>query len=274
MNNQTFVYISWLIGLLLPSIGSVQAFSVPPTGGWIEIHGQFCTDGGGQPAPCETSTSEAPYQTYDRSDDAVMNAGASVDANYVKADIDGTQLGGRVTASFVDIYTLHGPEGAPLSFSASLHVTGSRSSLANSAIGFGLLNLGGPGARSTFSGGSLIHYFNSSHPVDVNETLTLPLPNIHVGSTFSFATIVDLLVNTGQKAEFGSTAVLGFTLPEGYFVSSQFNFSGEGSLTPSNVPLPMSLGFLGVGVAALGIVRQRANSANRQLSRSTKGNPV
>jgi len=244
---------------LLSSPG-VQAAPVPATGGYIEIHSQDCKVGG-QPAPCFVGTDFAPYGIYQQltffGQTYSMYAGAAVNANHLKADIDGTELGGRVTASFVDVYTLHGPAGDPLSFTASLTVTGTRSPLANTAIGFGL-----PG-RGTFIAGSMLHYFRGTDPGVVAEVLTLTLDDIDVGSTFSFSTIVDLLVNSGQTAFFGSTAVLGFSLPDGYFVTSQYGFSGPGSAQPpvGQVPLPGSLALVTGGLLGVAVARRRGRFA-------------
>lgn len=246
---------------LLSAPGPARALPmpVPLTGGYIEINSQGCKDGDG-PAPCFQGTGLAPFAAYQTltffGQSYTLFAGASVNANALKADIDGTELGGRITASFVDLYTLHGPAGGLLSFEATLAVTGERSSKANTAIGFG------PN-RSSFTAGSLVHYFREDDPTEIDQVLTLQLTDILVGASFSFATIVDLLVNTGETAHFGSTAVLGFSLPEGYHVTSQFGFSGRGSLQPDShgVPAPGSLALAAAALAAGFRIRPRVRRA-------------
>lgn len=254
-----------LAASLLSAPGPAQAAPVPSVGGYIEINAQGCRDADG-PAPCFQGTDEAPYGAYQTLTfpwgSYTLYAGASVNANALQADIDGTELGGRITASFIDVYTLHGPLGGSLSFEATLDVTGQRSSKANTAVGFGT-------SRSTFIAGSRLHYFGEGHPTEIDEMLTLQLTDIMVGSTFSFATIVDLLVNSGETAYFGSTAVLGFTLPEGYHVSSQYGFSGEGSLQPdpNGVPAPGGLALVAAALAAGWAVRTSGAAGVRRRSR-------
>jgi hypothetical protein len=163
MTLNVFIAGALLAASLLSAPGQARAVPtpVPSTGGYIEINTQDCRDGDG-PAPCFQGTNSAPYGVYQSLTffgvTYSLYAGADVNANEAKADIDGTELGGRITASFVDLYTLHGPAGTTLSFEATLDVTGERSSLANTAVGFGQVSFGGPGTRSSFTADSMLHY--------------------------------------------------------------------------------------------------------------------
>ncbi|PTN13180.1 PEP-CTERM sorting domain-containing protein [Nitrosomonas aestuarii] len=223
-----------------------------PTGGYIIVESSGACAG-----YCAEGTNFIADQTWTRHltlGSLSMSAGGSVNHTEVKANINGMNAGGRIIASHADTYTLHGPAGTGLvPVSATLDVTGIRSPLANTAVGFGTFG------RSAFVAGSSIFYYEAAHPINVDQVLTYSL-DVLVDSTFSFSTIIDLLVRSDQIATFGSTAVLGFILPEGYYVSSVEGFNGVGSRLPdpsSGVPEPASLGLLGLGLAMLGLVRRR-----------------
>ncbi len=217
-----------------------------PTGGAVKLTASpsLCPPVGN----CASSTTSTSFSTIFGGNSLFMSGSAS--ANQIAGFINNAIVGAspHVIVDFIDHFTLHGPGSTPIAVTASLHGTGTRSNLINSvSMGF----------KSGFSYLSSFGFAPNAGPLIVDQT-ALHVFSVVPGVSFEVDINLDLLSLAAGILDFSSTATLGFTLPEGYYLTSEGGYSATGSLQTNAATEPTSLALLGAALAFAGFQRRRA----------------
>jgi hypothetical protein len=188
-------------------------------------------------------------------------------------------------ASFEDTYTVHGSAAGPFDITVELNVTGSMSTVqvlsfhqliagnVNAEIGMfsPITELGGvplnegfrvtPFSPATVARSPVIDHFAGPQSFAIDLTARHTVTDLLVGSTFTLAYGINSAFARGQ-IDLLNTALIGFTLPEGVFLTSALGGRfGDAAVNPVPVPAALPLFASALGMAGLLGYRRRHKTA-------------
>lgn len=260
----------------LAQAGVAAVNPLPTDRQWIRIGSNHCffpsTNGaptcpaGGTASGFIDPATQHAHPTFQASGVSVLGGG-STEANALRIFIEASRGFSFAGAVIADTYTLAGPAGT-VSLSATLTAeatvtaipasTGDIFSSVNIGIAIGQgINPGGSGVAVQLASDSLFTNLVTTTPLEIDLAVEHAF-DVTVGTPFNLAHHFATTNAGGIRVDGLSTATIGFTLPDGYSLTSVLGFQSEqtgGGAT--GVSAPAGLGLLAFATGALAALRRR-----------------